>query len=196
MGPTHIAVGVAAALALAQPQSAAACVVAAAGGLLGAAVCDVDAWASQNGRSVRRGALLVLVAFAALAWADARLGSGACAWLAAHGGVPNAVGLACFAASCLAGARLPHRSFAHSLLGLALMGGALYVACAPLVPGFAAGFASHVALDLLNYRPVRLLYPVKRGVSFGLYKADGVANAVLFAAGCAVAALSVYAALG
>jgi len=186
MGPTHIAVGVAASLVLAQPQSAAACVAVAAGGLLGAAVCDVDAWSSANGRRVRTGALFVLAALAALAWADVRLGSGVAAWLAANGGAANALGLAAFAGTCALAACTSHRSFAHSLTGLVLMTSALYLAVAPLAPWFAVGYASHVALDLLNHRAVRLLYPLKRGFSAGLYKADGVANAVFGAAGVAV----------
>ena len=48
---------------------------------------------------------------------------------------------------------------------------------------FAAAFASHQILDLMNKRPVRLLYPLKKGFSLGLFYADRLANRVFALAG-------------
>ena len=57
------------------------------------------------------------------------------------------------------------------------------------VVSFAAGFLSHLATDVCNKKKVRFLYPLKGGVSLGLFHAYGLANQVFFMAGCAAAAL-------
>mgnify|MGYP000945358721 FL=1 len=80
-----------------------------------------------------------------------------------------------------------HRGFSHSLLGLVVAVAAVRLAYPPLVTYFAMGYVSHVLLDLLNKRPVRLFWPVGRGVSLGACKAGGVLDNVLCALGVLVA---------
>ena len=137
----------------------------------------------------RRGVALVVALAAVLLVVDWWLDAGACAWVVSHMGLRTALGGALVLGTCIVGALSSHRGFAHSLLALCLLAAGLWLACAPLVLPFAAGFASHVALDVLNYKPVRLFFPFKRGIALGLYRSDGVADRVLFAAGCAVAVL-------
>ena len=56
---------------------------------------------------------------------------------------------------------------------------AFYFLYAPLIPYVAAGFLSHMVLDLLNKKPVEIFYPYKKGVCLRLFSADGLANRLI-----------------
>ena len=48
---------------------------------------------------------------------------------------------------------------------------------------FAAAFASHVLLDMMNKRSVRLFYPAKKGLCLGWCYSDRMANKMFAACG-------------
>ena len=58
-----------------------------------------------------------------------------------------------------------------------------------MTPYFSAAMLSHILIDLLNRRNVRLLYPLKKGFCLGICSADGMVNRALFLAGAAVSAV-------
>ncbi|MCC8103522.1 MAG: metal-dependent hydrolase [Clostridiales bacterium] len=64
----------------------------------------------------------------------------------------------------------------HSPNSFSESGGILYV-FGPLSQ--TTGCLSHLLLDCLNKKPVRLLYPIKTGFCMRLCYADGAANKVL-----------------
>lgn len=78
------------------------------------------------------------------------------------------LGLTLFIGLCAFSNKTDHRTFSHSFMGIALFTFSI-VLINPLVAGFfLVGYLSHIGLDLLNYRPVKLMYPKKRGFSFRL----------------------------
>ena len=79
----------------------------------------------------------------------------------------------------IAGKLSSHRSFTHSFLALGFLMAAFYFLYAPLIPYVAAGFLSHMFLDLLNKKPVEIFYPYKKGVCLRLFSADGLANRLI-----------------
>ena len=183
MSKTHIAVGIATALTATQPQSAEAFCIAVLGGSIGGVICDLDNQFSHASRDARLGSLLTMGIVAAVLLLDFRL----------HAGIGRAIftmrtprqwaGMAGFAGVCLLCICSAHRSFSHSLLALVLFCGALHLTGSPILFSFACGFLSHILLDVLNRRPVSILFPLSRGVCLDLFYADGVANAVLGALG-------------
>lgn len=74
----------------------------------------------------------------------------------------------------------PHREFSHSLVAMAA--GSM---CSALCGGsfsalmFGVGYASHLALDLLNVRGESLLYPSRQKFCLRLCVSDGKANKAL-----------------
>ena len=195
-GRTHLAVGVATAMLVAGPEAGLAGLAAAAGGgAVGAVLPDLDVRDTAHPwreRIVRAGAVALLVGAllldlahgSALARAAAERGVGAIAL-----GVAGLVGLAC-------AARLSaHRSFAHSLLALAGFAAATHLVCAPLAPCVAIGFASHLVLDALNFRGLRLFWPLRARLSLNLCKTGGVVDACCLVAALAGAAALVWQAL-
>lgn len=189
MSRTHIAVGIASALAIAQTGSPASCLAAVVGGSLGGIVADCDIAPSRAHRDALVGRLLA-GAIAAIGLAvDARAGLGLGAYLVEHLGAGMIVGIVLFASLTFAGARTAHRTFAHSLLAMAGFCAAVRLACAPICPYFAIGYASHLVLDVTNRQPVELFFPMRAGVCLGLCSAKGVVNAAALSVGTAASLL-------
>ncbi|MDE5768439.1 MAG: metal-dependent hydrolase, partial [Oscillospiraceae bacterium] len=89
-------------------------------------------------------------------------------------------GIVAFVSICLFGKNQPHRSFMHSLLALATLDISLSLIYLPFVQYFTVGFLSHLAIDLLNKKKLKLLYPKKDGFSLRLCSSSGIVNRILF----------------
>ncbi|OUO32398.1 hypothetical protein B5F85_06505 [Olsenella sp. An293] len=199
-GKTHVIVGAAAGLAAASAlgpglASPAALACAAAGGALGGMLPDLDVRNTAHPlqeRLARVGCAVLLVfalgAEAAAGWPLARRAAEAGLDAVAAGAIAL-VALGC-------AARLSaHRGFSHSLAALAGFAAATWLVCPPLAAPVATGMASHLALDALTHRGLRLLWPARRGLSLSLCRTDGVVEACCLVAGLAVAAYVVLLAL-
>ncbi len=65
----------------------------------------------------------------------------------------------------------------------------IVIGAAAALLAFAVGYGSHLALDMLNYRPLLLFYPWKKGFSLKLCYARSPANSAVFAGGLAALAI-------
>ena len=186
LSKTHITLGMASALLLTCPETVPGVITAVAGGALGGWVVDVDAQNKkrrQNKRRVREAAwikVLCGVFVGAVLILDCAVGGGMFRYVTGHWGVAVGAGLLGFLLLLIAGSRTEHRTFTHSLLGMALFCGAVRFACRPAAVPFLIGYASHLAADLLNLRGVQLLFPVRWFPSLKLCRSDGRANQILF----------------
>lgn len=176
---THMAVGAAAALAAVQPQTALGCAVALAAGTLGAAVSDVDLLWKKSAREVFHRVLGTALALVCLVALDALAQADVTTQLAALVGKDWGWGLAMLIFLCVCGFFSEHRSFTHSLVGMTLFTVSTHLLAPGHALGFLAGFGSHLLLDLLNRKPLRLLFPFRKGFSLRLCSADGLVNSLL-----------------
>lgn len=189
MSKTHIAVGVASALAIAQTGSVESCVAAVIGGSIGGIIADCDITPSRVHKDALIGRIIVVFVSVASLAIDYWYGAGVCDYLVESLGVWLIAGIALFAALTFVGGHTDHRSFTHSLVGMAAFCGSFYLICEPLLPYFVIGYASHLALDVTNKQGIQLFWPFKVNVSLGLCHAKGAANTVVMVLGIAVAAL-------
>lgn len=190
MSKTHIAVGVAASLAILQSATLGEVFAAVIGGAVGGDICDIDCKPTDYVHDALYGRVIVSTIVSVMLLADYLTGAGLCASFVAHVGPGMALGIVGLVLAGILGYMSKHRSFAHSILCLAWMTVSLWLVSPVLAPPFAIGFVSHVALDLLNKKKVQLLYPLKAGAfSLGLCRADGLANTVLASAGLLAAAV-------
>ena len=158
MSKTHIAVAVAASLAVLLPTSAIGCLAAVAGGAVGGNLPDIDIRSNSHCRDALYGRIIAgAIAVSALA-ADCHHDGGVCAYVIGHFGATTVAGAAALVALCAIGALSGHRTSSHSLLGLALFSTAVWAVCPALATPFAIGFASHLALDLLNKQKLQLFF--------------------------------------
>ena len=192
LGKTHMAVGIAATLAITQPSGVSELVLAVGAGSLGALISDIDVGTSNSHRDADKiTALSVVVVLAVFAMdyfcntqiIERIIGSSRYLRIIAV--------LLLFIGICAFGKEQPHRSFMHSFLALILLSFALGLIWEKAVIYFAVGFLSHLATDIFNKKKVRLLYPMKGGVSLGLFHAYGLANDIFFAIGSIVAIIEV-----
>ena len=187
MSRTHIAVGVASALAIAQTGSVESCVAAVVGGSVGGIIADCDITPSKAHKDALIGRIVVVVLAAAAMAADYWHGTGVCDFIVANFGIRPIAGVALFALLTFVGGRTDHRSFTHSLLAMGAFCVAVHLACEPLLPYFVLGYASHLVLDVTNKQGVRLFWPLHVNVSLGLCRAKGVANTVAMVLGSVLA---------
>lgn len=193
MSKTHIVVAAAAALLALRPDTGGEITDAVIGGAVGGVVCDIDAGTVKKDvytKDAVQGRIIAAFGTVAAAAANIAAKGGMFTYFAENLSVSRLiVGAAAFAALCVVGRKTVHRTFTHSFLAYALFCGAVYLLCPPLLPAFAVGFGSHLALDLLSYRPLLLFYPWKKGFSLKLCYARSPANDAVFVGGLAALAL-------
>ncbi|HIX77483.1 MAG TPA: metal-dependent hydrolase [Candidatus Fusicatenibacter merdavium] len=188
-GKTHWAVGTAAALCLGQPANFREWVLCVGAAAVGSVICDVDVTTSDSRETLNRITVVAVLVAVAVGAAEAWWHLGIVRNFERESNLFRLiVGFAAFLAVCTFGKNQPHRSFMHSFAGWFLLGGITGLIYPAMTPYFSIAMLSHMAIDLLNRRNVRLLYPLKKGFSFRVCSADGLVNHVLFLAGAAVSA--------
>lgn len=192
LGKTHMAVGIAATLAITQPSGVSELVLAVGAGSLGALISDIDVGTSNSHRDADKITALSVVVVLAVFALDYFCNTQIIERIIGSSGYLRIIaGLLLFIGICAFGKEQPHRSFMHSFLALILLSFALGLIWEKAVIYFAVGFLSHLATDIFNKKKVRLLYPMKGGVSLGLFHAYGLANDIFFAIGSIVAIIEV-----
>lgn len=190
LGKTHMAVGIAAVLTVTQPQTIPELVLAAGTGTVGALISDIDVGTSVSHREADKIVFLTAIAAGAVFALDYFCGMGIFDRMMRDGNrAQMVIGIGAFIGICAFGKERPHRSFMHSFLALAALCFVLGMVWQPMVPYFAIGFLSHIVIDLFNRRKIRLFYPLKGGIAFGLFRSNGIVNKILFWVG-SVAAFS------
>lgn len=182
LGKAHLAIGMAAALTLAVPETLPAALPVITGAAAGSLICDIDCNSpSEQSDASRQRILAVIIAAAALV-ADRYMDGGM--WLSlaersAAGGIYLiCAGIAGLVITLAFASISSHRGFSHSLLAMAIETACVYIILPQTAVPFAVAFATHLILDISNKKQVRLFYPAKKGVSLGLFYADRLANRV------------------
>lgn len=179
MSKTHLCIGALSALVLA-PNTPVGCAAAVAAGAFGGVAPDVDILSLDQKNDVLVSQLTGLIAVACLLYASTLFHFGIGLnpdeeqlWMGAVG----------FMALYIFGAWTSHRSFTHSILALFLFMVCVQMISPMLAVYFAMGYLSHLLLDLLNRKGMRLFYPLRSRVCFHLCYAKGFANSAFLYAG-------------
>lgn len=91
------------------------------------------------------------------------------------------------------GSHKPHRSFLHSFLGTLLFTTIFYFCFGNIWLPFLIGILSHIVLDLLNKKGVRLFYPLKKGYSLKLCEYGGLTDKIILFLSIVIIALRLFA---
>lgn len=182
MGKTHIVVGIAAAYAIMQPETASEFIIATVGGSLGGVMPDIDVKIDTSNKFAAKASLdalygeILAIAISAGALAGDYLTGGDIL----HGIIANLpwfiIGAVIFIALTVIGELSKHRDKTHSLLALLLFSTAVYLIEPHIGIAYAIGYGSHLLIDLFNKSPIRLLYPLKKGICFKMCYADRLGN--------------------
>lgn len=89
-----------------------------------------------------------------------------------------------------------HRGFTHSILGTIAMTVPIYMIFGSLSSWFLVGYVSHILTDMTTKMPVKILYPMKKGFSLGLWHSDGIVDKIMFMGAWLVIIVSVIRIIG
>lgn len=191
MSKTHIAIGVASALLITQPHDITSCLTAVIGGAVGGIMSDIDVRSNKKCRDALYGRLIALGLTIIALFIDFFIGKEIINYIISpERRIIVIIGAILFAISILTGMAQLHRRATHSLLALLIMSAEVYMICPILGITFAIGFASHLAIDLFNKKPILLFYPLKKGAYFNLCYASKTANFVLMVVGTILSVVS------
>ena len=181
MGKTHISVGVATAMLVTQPVPLEEFSVAIIGGSIGGIISDMEVRSNSKFRDALHARFIVLGLSVVFLTLDVMTQGVISSSVLQSGGPRLLAGAAVLSLLVIFGRFTSHRTFTHSLLGLVSWSTGVWLLCPPLTAAFAAGFISHVLLDLLNKQPIQIFYPIKSGkFCLRLFYANGTMNIVFF----------------
>ena len=183
LAKAHITIGMAAALTITAPDSIPEALPVITGASLGCLICDLDCDNPREKQDSSHWRIAMFLVAAAVLFEDYHIDAGMWRSLIESGSYLWCAGIAGFALTCAFASVSNHRGFSHSLLALALEAFSLWLIFPAAAVPFVIAFVSHMILDMTNKRPVRILYPLKKGFSFGWFYADRLANKVCAAAG-------------
>lgn len=194
MGKTHIAVGLASSYLILQPQTPSQLVAATVGGCIGGIMADIDVKIERKNTAALKASsdalygeiLAIGISLAALA-SDYLSGGTIIQTIISHW-QKSLIGAAVLIALTVIGEMSKHRDRTHSLLALLLFSIAAYLIDESIGVAFAIGYASHLIIDLFNKSPIRILYPLKKGICFKLCYADRLGNELFLVVGAFISA--------
>ena len=190
LGKTHFAVGVASSLMFTQPKTLQDVILAVGIGGMGALISDIDVDTSGSHKYANKIIAVAVLIIVAVFAAEQIWNVGLVKQIVSDSNYARiAIGAILFIAICAFGKQQPHRSFMHSILALVLLTASIGMIWQDLIPYFAIGFASHLIIDMFNFKKVRLLYPFKGGVALKLFHAKGLANNLFFVIGSVLAVI-------
>ena len=190
LGRTHFFVGTAVSLAVLHPQSMSSLVAGAGAAAIGSMISDVDSGTSQAHQEADKIMAAVIAVSAVVIILDYKFHVGIYTRLMRDCSIARLLtGVLGLLVICLYGRDTPHRSFMHSFLGAVMLTGCVDVIYPDAAPYFAVGFLSHLALDLLNRRSVKLFWPWKKGYCMGICSSRGWINHLCMLAGMGILAL-------
>lgn len=178
MSKTHLAVGMAAAMAVASVNGFADCALALAGGALGGVIADADILDNDYKKDALIGELIAVGIVAIVSVLDFFLNWGMCSYIATNKFLPIAGGVG-FMVLWIISFFTSHRTFTHSLLSMILFSACIFAIYPKVGLIFLTAYFSHIFIDMFNKKDVQILFPLKRGFCFKLIYANSAANTVI-----------------
>lgn len=202
MGNTHIAVGIAATYAIMQPKTVPEFVVATVGGSIGGVMADIDVKIDKSNKYSLKASIdalygeILAVAISVCALLGDYFAGGRILRRIVEEYQTTIVGMIMLAVFMVVGELSKHRDRTHSLLACAAFSFAVFIIDLHIGLAFAIGYGSHLAIDLFNKSPIRILYPFKRGICFKICYADRLGNELFLVVGvCTIVLYSVISSL-
>lgn len=192
LGKTHLAVGIAASMAVLHPETPMELIAGLGASAVGAVISDIDVGTTDAHRDSDIITAIAVVSVIAVIALEKVFHLGIIDRIMRDSNMFRIVlGVLVFIGVCAVGKQTPHRSMMHSIAALVVLTGCIYTVFPMLASYFAVAFASHLITDLFNFKRVQLLYPIPGGICFKLFHAKGMANSVLLTVGGLVAVVEI-----
>ncbi|MBP5594126.1 MAG: metal-dependent hydrolase [Pseudobutyrivibrio sp.] len=179
---THLAIGLASSITILGPKNIQELCPIVIGASVGSILCDIDCKIGTSKDAVLGRTVATIISVVALYTDIAAHGSMFEYFMRTHI-ISLVLGLLMILITGYFSRESVHRGFSHSLMAFGLYVIGMFFFSAPVLIGFIIGFASHLLLDLINYRPIQLFYPLEKGVSLKICKANSRLNIVIMILG-------------
>ena len=188
---THLVIGTAVSLSVLRPASIKELLIGTGMAMLGSVISDMDSETTKSNHFmdwvVTITSLFVVVVVAGSALGKINIWD----WIQREFVMtPKVIAGIIFFIICAFGKEQPHRSFMHSLLGLFALYGCVEVMLPLAAPYFGVAFLTHIVLDLLNRKGIRLFYPLQKRICLNLCSSSGWINNILLKIGMWLCALA------
>ncbi len=184
-GKTHLVTGMALTMLITQPQTVSENVICLGAAAVGSVISDIDVSTSSSRKNFNKVLIIITVSVLAVFLTEMFFHVGIVRTLGKNSSFMRvAVGFMAMVSICLYGKGCPHRTFMHSLTGLALMSISAYIILPRTALYMGISILTHIALDLFNKRKIQILYPLKKPkIAFKICKAGGIADHLVFGCG-------------
>jgi len=178
---THLATGVALATAIIMPSDMRSLAVCICGAAIGSTISDVDVASSKPRKELNTIVGISVTAIAILIMLEVIFKIGIYQLIESQTGLYRTLlGFVTFLLLSIYGTTTKHRSYTHSVIGIMTFTGAICIILPSMALSFCLGMISHVLLDILNTKKVKVLYPYKKfGIALKLCHSDGKANMLI-----------------
>ena len=182
---THLVVGIAATLTLLRPDSLEIAVPVTFAAACGSIISDIDSDMSGARKSADVFTSVSILAFILLFILEKVFGFSLSEKIMENQEIAiRILAVMAFLAICAIGKILSHRTFMHSIVAGILLSTCLFLAISKLIAiSFFSAFLSHLALDLMNRKGIRIFWPVKDFVCLNFCDSDGIINKIFFIVG-------------
>ncbi|MBE6853091.1 MAG: metal-dependent hydrolase [Ruminococcus sp.] len=190
---THLAVGCAAALYITSPSDFPELVTCLGISSIGSVISDIDATRSESRKGLGKIIAVTVLGIALIFGADLFFDTSIISGIESNAGIMRLItGFFLLIGICIFGEHQPHRSFMHSIAGVAAVTLAFSVLIPSSVKYMAVSMLSHILIDMLNKKGIRLFYPLRKPmISLDICYADGIINKLLFFAASAAGIVKV-----
>ena len=195
LGKTHIAVGLASSYLILQPKTLSQFTAATVGGCIGGIMADIDVKINRSNSFALKASLdalygeILAIGISLAALTGDYLSGGTVLRVIISHWQKSLIGAAILGILICIGEMSKHRERTHSLLALLLFSFAALLIDESIGVAFAVGYTSHLIIDLFNKSPIRILYPLKKGICFKTCYADKLGNELLLIAGVSISIL-------
>lgn len=181
-GKTHVTAGMALTMLITQPSTIAETVMCLGIASIGSVISDVDVSTSKSRKNFNKILIIMTVSVILLALAEIIFKVGIFEKISGNSNIMRVIiGVMALIMICMFGKNCPHRSFMHSILGLALITISAYIILPEFALYMAISFTTHIFLDIFNKKKVKLFYPMKKpAIGLKLCSAGGLADSIIF----------------
>lgn len=191
MSKTHIAVGLASAFALRLPNTVEAALPVVVGAAIGSLIFDIDTKSTSYVKDALEGRINVGIIVGMSVFIDFLFQGIITTSVLGANIIVVSIGILGLLLVGIFARKSKHRSFSHSFLALFLEGLSLAFICPPVVPSFIIACISHLLLDVMNKKGIKLFFPAKKDFCLKWFYSDKTANKVFLIVGCSCLVLSI-----
>ena len=179
---THIATGTCLTVLMMQPDSIKYLTLGIAGGVIGSIIPDIDSKNSDVNQLFDKVTIITLLTIVICSFIEYFFHIGIYKLIFKKNNKEEIIiSSILFFIMCIIGSRTHHRSFTHSIIGLILYTFIISISLPKIIiNSFVIGYVSHILLDLLNRKGIKIFYPFKKRYCLDLCDSDGIINNTMF----------------